>query len=303
MYATLLNGTLKFLGSTEFEVTEPTVEAIKVTGYDETTGCFQVQIAGVEPATRINKIQVPVWSETNQRDIVWYEARKQGDGTWIATVDPIYHKYNSGNYTVHVYVTLNNGVQGFVGSTSQQVTSTKYYTIMGETTGTVEQMEKYFESSGNSYPSEALSKGGAFTLQEFCQIYYEEAKAEGVRAEVAFAQAMKETGWLQYGGIVKIEQFNFAGIGAVDGNAEGECASFKDVRTGVRAQIQHLKAYASTETLNNPCVDPRFELVKRGVAPYVEWLGIGENPSGAGWASAANYGRDIVNMIKAMKAM
>ena len=120
---------------------------------------------------------------------------------------------------------------------------------------------------------------------------------------MAFAQAMKETGWLQYGGIVQIGQFNFAGIGALDGNATGKCATFPDVRTGIRAQIQHLKAYGCKDSLNNVQVDPRFHLVKRGVAPYVEWLGIQENPQHVGWASEANYGPAIVLMIKKMITM
>ena len=90
---------------------------------------------------------------------------------------------------------------------------------------------------------------------------------------------------------------------ALDGNSTGDCASFPDVRTGIRAQIQHLKAYGSTEQLVNEQVDPRFHLVKRGVAPYVEWLGQKENPTGAGWASGVNYGYSIVSMIRVLKAM
>ena len=139
-------------------------------------------------------------------------------------------------------------------------------------------------------------------MKEFCQIYYDEAAAEGVKAEVAFVQAMKESAWLKFGGIVKIEQFNFAGIGALDGNSQGQSASFPDVRTGIRAQIQHLKAYGSAELLKNVCVDPRFGYVTRNSAPYVEWLGIKENPNGTGWASDAKYGYAIVNMINVLKS-
>ena len=113
---------------------------------------------------------------------------------------------------------------------------------------------------------------------------------------------MKETGWLQFGGIVDANQCNFAGIGALDGNDKGKCASFNNVREGVRAQIQHLKAYASTETLDNSQVDPRFHLVTRGSAPYVEWLGIQENPNHVGWATGRNYGYNIVTMIKELKS-
>ena len=113
---------------------------------------------------------------------------------------------------------------------------------------------------------------------------------------------MKESAWLKFGGIVKIEQFNFAGLGALDGNTQGQAASFPDVRTGIRAQIQHLKAYGSSESLKNDCVDPRFKYVTRNSAPYVEWLGIKENPNGIGWATDKNYGYTIVKMVNVLKS-
>ena len=99
---------------------------------------------------------------------------------------------------------------------------------------------------------------------------------------------MLETGWLKFGGSVKAEQCNFGGIGAVNANAGG--ASFGDVRSGLRAQVQHLKAYASKEPLNNLCVDPRFEKVERGVAPCVEDLN-------GRWAVPGDgYGQRIVKI-------
>ena len=173
--------------------------------------------------------------------------------------------------------------------------------IASTTKTTIDQMIKYYNSSNKKYPSEVYGTKGARNINEFCQIYFEEANAEGIRAEVAFCQAMKETGWLQYGGDVKAEQCNFAGIGATGGGNVG--ASFPDVRTGVRAQIQHLKAYANNEALVNQCVDPRFNLVKRGSAPYVEWLGKNANPNGVGWAPSADYGKSIVNMINTLLSM
>lgn len=164
------------------------------------------------------------------------------------------------------------------------------HTIMGQTGVTVDQMVRMYQKSGKSYPSEALALGNAGTIQEFCQIVYEEAKAEGVKAEVVFAQAMKETGYLQFGGDVKIQQFNFAGLGATGNGVPGE--QFADVRTGIRAQVQHLKAYASVEPLKNAVVDGRFQYVSpRGSAPCVEALGIQDNPAGRlGWAMAKGYG-------------
>ena len=175
------------------------------------------------------------------------------------------------------------------------------YLIEGNTEVTVDQMIAYFKASKKTYPEDVMGKGGAATIRDFCQIYYEEAVAEGIKAEVAFVQAMKETGWLQFTGVVKAEQYNFAGMGATGNGVSGE--SFKDVREGVRAQIQHLKAYGSTKSLNQTCVDNRFKYVERGSAIYVEWLSIPNNPKKKGWAAANGYGVDIVKMIQKMKTM
>lgn len=179
--------------------------------------------------------------------------------------------------------------------------------IMGTSQTTVAQMVRYYNSNASDYDTfkakyngkynGVLAKGGASTINQFAQIFYEEATAEGVRAEVAFTQCMKETGFLKYGGDVLPNQYNFAGIGAT-GAVHG--ASFSNVRMGIRAQIQHLKAYGSVSPLTNPCVDPRFNLVKRGSAQYVEWLGIKENPNGYGWATSKSYGHDIVNMVNVL---
>ena len=301
-YAVTSDGKSHFLGKTTFEVTEPQMN-VEVTNYQAEEGQFDVIIKNVESKSGVKQIRVPVWCADNQSDIYWYTAVKQDDGSYKVVVSTSNHKNTIGDYKIHVYLTAGNNVEKFAAASNQSVIVAGYYTIMGQSTVTVDQLVKYYEKSGNTYPGTELAKGGAALLEQFCQIYYEEAQAEGVRVEVAFTQAMKETGWLKYGGIVKIEQFNFAGLGALDGNATGNCASFHDVREGVRAQMQHLKAYGSTEALKNTCVDPRFNLVKRGVSPYVEWLGVQENPSGAGWATSKNYGVDIVNMIKKLKTM
>lgn len=179
--------------------------------------------------------------------------------------------------------------------------------IMGTSQTTVAQMVRYYKANASGYDTfkakyngkydGCLAKGGASTINQFAQIFYEEATAEGVRVEVAFTQCMKETGFLKYGGDVLPNQYNFAGIGAT-GAVHG--ASFSNVRIGIRAQIQHLKAYGSISPLTNQCVDPRFNLVKRGSAQYVEWLGIKENPNGYGWATSKSYGHDIVNMVNVL---
>ena len=195
-------------------------------------------------------------------------------------------------------------------SPSDKPTVEDYYTIEGESSVTVEQMMKWYdEKSPIDFPVDAYRLGGVNSLKDFCQIYYEEAQSENIRVEVAFAQAMHETGWLQFKGQVKIGQFNFAGLGAIDGGASGaDFSKYREegVRMGIRAQIQHLKAYASdtvTEnTLANPCVDERFKYVTKGCAEYVEWLGQKENPQGLGWATMKGYGNKIRAQIENLKA-
>ncbi len=165
------------------------------------------------------------------------------------------------------------------------------YPIMGTTSTCLSQMINYYESKA-TYPS-FYASSDAPNIYTFCKIYLEECETEGVKAEVAFAQAMKETNFLKYGGDVDISQYNFAGIGATGNGNSGN--SFSSVRIGIRAQVQHLKAYATSDSLVNEQVDPRYQYVNKGSAPYVQWLGKYENPSGIGWATAINYGYSIVN--------
>lgn len=176
---------------------------------------------------------------------------------------------------------------GMESSTESEKTA-----IMGKAQATAQQMALFCRSK-NSAPQLT-----SCSLEQLAEMFIEEGEAEGVRGDVAFAQSLHETGYFKFGGIVLPTQNNYAGIGALNGNATGQAASFPDPRTGVRAQIQHLKAYASTEALVNECVDPRFSLVARGVAPYVEWLGAADNPQGCGWAvPGAGYGANIVKLL------
>lgn len=260
-----------------------------------------------------NSANVNQQSQSNGYNQKWIIAFDSNQNIKIITalhssrVLDVYGGKISNGSNIQLYTSNNSAAQKWVFeyiSKDVQVSLTK---IMGTSQTNVAQMVRYYKANATGYDTfkaryegkydGSLAKGGASTIERFAQIFYEEANAEGVKAEVAFTQCMKETGFLKYGGDVLPNQYNFAGIGAT-GAVHG--ASFKDVRTGIRAQIQHLKAYASTSPLNNACVDPRFNLVTRNTAPYVEWLGIKENPNGHGWASAKNYGYDIVGMVKVL---
>lgn len=121
------------------------------------------------------------------------------------------------------------------------------------------------------------------------KLYREEASIEGVNYDIAFCQMCLETAFLRFVSGVKPSQNNFAGLGGVGTGPEG--ASFPSARIGVRAQIQHLKAYASTEPIVQEIVDPRFRFVTRGVAPLVDQL------SGR-WAANLEYGAKIMAILR-----
>ncbi len=121
------------------------------------------------------------------------------------------------------------------------------------------------------------------------KLYREEATIEGVNYDIAFCQMCLETAFLRFGGDLKPEQNNFAGLGTIGGGAE--VASFESARIGVRAQIQHLKAYASLEPLVQEVVDPRFRFVTRGIATSIDQL------SGR-WSADLEYGNKIMAMLR-----
>ena len=222
----------------------------------------------------------------------WYSAAKTGVAVY-RQFNP-YVSVGTHNYTTSKAEDASLGSRGWrregVAWYALEAGRTSATPIMGSAQTTVRQMVAAYNASGKTYPSEALAKGGAPDITAFCTILYREATSEGVRPEVVFAQAMLETGWLQFGGDVKAEQFNFSGIGATGGGNPGN--SFSSVAEGLLAQAQHLKGYASTASLARPVVDPRFQYLaaKRGSAPYVEDLG-------GKWATSATYGTDLVAML------
>ena len=121
--------------------------------------------------------------------------------------------------------------------------------------------------------------------------YIEESRIEGVNHDIAFCQMCVETDFLRFTGDVHRRQNNFAGIGATGGGVPGD--SFESVQIGIRAQIQHLKAYASRRRLRRRLVDPRFAKVPRGSARHVEDL------SGR-WATDPDYDAKIREKLRSL---
>ena len=139
-----------------------------------------------------------------------------------------------------------------------------------------------------TFPSDVYTTYGASTVEEFIDKLWAAAVAEGVRPEVVYAQAMVETGYLQFGGDVKIEQCNFCGLGATGpGNPGADFSSYGSdaVYTGFIAQAQHLRIYAGKDALTK-IRDPRYGTWLRGRSYTVEGL------SGT-WATDKSYANSI----------
>ena len=125
------------------------------------------------------------------------------------------------------------------------------------------------------------------TVLNLARLYVEEGSFEGINSDVAFVQMCLETGFLKFGNLVQPEWHNYCGLGAIDAAHPGE--RFETEQLGVRAHIQHLHAYGTSENvkLKNPLVDRRYKYVKpRGKALTVFAL------SGT-WASDRNYGSKL----------
>ena len=165
-----------------------------------------------------------------------------------------------------------------------------YTEIMGKGVATAEQMKSYIRSKNPAVAPSVL---------DMIPLYLAEGEAEGVRGDIAFAQSCLETGNFTFSGsAVTLSQNNFCGLGVTQRGKVG--LSFDTPQLGIRAQVQHLKAYASTDALVNEKIDPRFRYVTRGCAPYAEWLGQKENPQGKGWAAGEKYGEKILSILKAV---
>ncbi|MDR0715761.1 MAG: glucosaminidase domain-containing protein [Puniceicoccales bacterium] len=155
-----------------------------------------------------------------------------------------------------------------------------HYRIMAKGVTSEQMMVKYLLQ----YNRKISPKKAAY----IARTYIWECAYEGVNHDVAFIQMCHETGFLHFKGAVSPAQNNFCGLGTLSDSTVG--LFFPDVKTGIRAHIQHLKAYASYQDLRNRCVDPRFALVKRNSANDIFEL------TGK-WATDRSYGDSIRKKI------
>ena len=171
--------------------------------------------------------------------------------------------------------------------TKEPVTLSRY--IVGQGQLNARQLTKFFKKRN--------PKAKRQQILQFAQYYIEEAEAEGINSDVAWAQMCLETGYLRFGGLVQSDFHNYCGLGAMDQEHPGE--KFETEQLGVRAHIQHLQAYATTEDieLNNELVDPRYNWVHK--TKYIETI----FELAGTWATDPLYGQKIDSILCGMEAM
>ncbi|HWJ61313.1 MAG TPA: DUF4214 domain-containing protein [Acidimicrobiales bacterium] len=164
--------------------------------------------------------------------------------------------------------------------------------VMGRSRVTAADLAGWFRSKGKT------SKA-TVSIDALASYYIDEGRDEGVAGDLAFAQSIVETGYFAFSSRVLPTYNNFSGLGAVDGGTGA--ATFSTAQLGVRAQIQHLRAYAdptvTTAKLAHPVIDPRFSLVApKGKAPTWEQFGNGI------WATDPGYAAKVLNIYSQILA-
>ncbi len=147
------------------------------------------------------------------------------------------------------------------------------------------------EISMESAISWAKANNASELFIDAAQYYWKYGELTGIRPEILYAQAAKETGYGRYGGRVLPEMNNFAGIkkyGAV-GDATEDHETFETREDGVRGHFNHMSAYVGVEPIGE--VHGRYNSVKTlawaGTVKYVEDLG-------GRWCPDLYYGYAII---------
>ena len=127
---------------------------------------------------------------------------------------------------------------------------------------------------------------------DIADIYWEYGEITGIRPEILYAQAAKETGYGKYGGAVVPEQNNWAGIKTrtATGDRTEDHETFETPEDGVRGHFNHMSAYIGLEPVGEP--HGRYYSVKS-----IKWAGTVKTLEelGGKWCPDLYYGFSILH--------
>ncbi|BDC96679.1 MULTISPECIES: glucosaminidase domain-containing protein [Treponema] len=159
--------------------------------------------------------------------------------------------------------------------------------LIGTGKKTPKQLYKFFMKNNR--------KADKKKVKRLASYYVQEANAEGINSDVAFVQMCHETGFLRFGNLVTEDMNNFCGLGSMDAEHKGE--TFETELLGVRAHIQHLQAYATTEDvpLRQELVDPRYNWVHK-TKLVDDIFGLTKT-----WATDPDYGNKLDALMRRLE--
>ncbi len=181
--------------------------------------------------------------------------------------------------------------------------------IMGPSILSAAQIQDWLDNEAPRIQAKMAASGREFVpFADLAELYIRIGEEYGIRGDIAFFQAVKETNYFQFTGQVTPAQNNYCGLWATGSPLTGQesgngadpryvifepglhGATFVSPEAGVEAHIQHLYAYATKSPLpaGKVIIDPRFSLVSRGIAPNWQQLN-------ARWAvPGTTYGQSII---------
>jgi len=171
-------------------------------------------------------------------------------------------------------ISIVKGIQQYLGLEYVKEQSNQKTPILGAESITVEQCNQFIRKVNPN----------AINIAQYYKKYGE---LLGIKWGYAFSQMVKETNYLRFGGDVVLAKNNYCGLGTIGGGVKG--VYFDSPELGVLAHMEHLYAYCCKDSLpsNLPKIDPRFDLVTRGIAP--NW----EDLNGRWAVPGIGYGEDI----------
>jgi hypothetical protein len=156
--------------------------------------------------------------------------------------------------------------------------------LLGESQVTLENAKKW-----------AKNKGAEQIFIDIADTYWKYGELTGIRPDILYAQAAKETGFGKFGRMVKAEDNNWAGIKPRYENGDVH-EVFDTPDDGVRAHFNHVAAYIGTEPYGEP--HGRYYSVKS-----LSWAGTIKTLEelGGKWCPDLYYGYSILhNLLEPM---
>lgn len=138
----------------------------------------------------------------------------------------------------------------------------------------------------------AQRNGATQQFVDIADVYWQYGELTGIRPDILYAQAAKETGYGRYGGAVIPEQNNWAGIKTknASGDRMEDHETFATPEDGVRGHFNHMSAYIGLAPIGEP--HGRYYSVRS-----ISWAGTVKTLEelGGKWCPDLYYGYSILN--------